>query len=374
MNLHIARIYLKQFRNLKDTDLLLNANVNIFWGMNGQGKTNLLEGIYLLAMGSSPRAFNDSEMICWNKDYFFVKGIIEDEHEIYTLSVGYGGGRKKINLNGQLLDRIKDLLGRFLVVYFTPEDLQLIKGPPGLRRRFFDQEISLLFPLYYDNLQRYRTVLQQRNNLLKEYREKKSSNGALEPWNIQLAALGAQIINKRIEVLDELRPILMAKYSHIADKDEILGMEYHPSLPLSPQASLTEWENALTMALERRQNEEIMRGTTLVGPHRDEVTLFLNGKELRNFGSQGQQRSAVLALKLAELEYIGRIRGKKPVLLLDDVFSELDNRRRAALIDTIKDNIQTIITTTDMDFKMENLSVSSFRVEKGTIVINNEKE
>lgn len=363
--MHISRVFLDNYRNIKRLDLELNPQVNIFWGLNGQGKTNFLESVFLLATASSPRAFNDSELVKWGEDYFFVKGKIEEEFASYTLSIGYSNGRKKINFNGQGLERTRDLLGKLLVVYFTPEDLQLIKGPPSLRRNFLDREISLLYPLYYDNLRRYKSVLQQRNNVLKDLREKK--NTSLEVWNEQLIALGAEIIVKRIEVLEGIKPLIREKYLKIADKQERLDITYSSSLALNHQASLADWQRAFGDALKRRQTDEVFRGTTLFGPHRDELSFFLGTKDLRNFGSQGQQRSAVLALKLSELEYMAKITAKQPILLLDDVFSELDSRRQRALLELLEEKIQTIITTTDSEFRINNRAFSYFRVSEGNI-------
>ncbi len=365
--MQLKRIYVDNFRNLCREEIQLNPGINIVLGKNAQGKTNFLEAVYILAAANSPRTNIEQEMVAWKNDYYFVKGEVESQDDSFSISVGYTQGKKRIRVNESPLERVKDLLGRFIVIFFGPEDLQLIKGSPQLRRQFLDREISLIYPLYYENLQRYRTVLGQRNNLLKEIGEKGTGESQLEPWDEQLADSGGELVSRRIRFLKELREKINSKYTEISGENLEFKVEYEASLALDKNSSSQDWKRAFIDALKRRRKEELIRGVTIIGPHRDDISFQLGDRELKNYGSQGQQRTAVLALKIGELEFMAQVRGEQPVLLLDDVFSELDGTRQKALLDLIGGNIQSIITTTDNNFQEINKPCHYFTVDKGKI-------
>jgi len=365
--LQLKRIYVDNFRNLCREEIQLNPGINIVLGKNAQGKTNFLEAIYILASATSPRTNIEQEMVAWENDYYFIKGEVESQDDTFAISVGYTQGKKRIRVNENPLERVKDLLGRFMVIFFGPEDLQLIKGSPQLRRQFLDREISLLQPLYYENLQRYRTVLAQRNNLLKEIGEKGIGESELEPWDEQLADLGGELITRRIRFLNELKEKINSRYAEISGEEVGFKAEYEPSIALDKKSSSQDWKRAFIEAWKRRRKEEIIRGVTILGPHRDDLSFRLGDRELKNYGSQGQQRTAVLALKIGELELMTQVKGEQPVLLLDDVFSELDGTRQKALLDLIGGNIQSIITTTENNFQEIKKPCYYFTVDKGKI-------
>ncbi len=363
--MQLKRLYSDNFRNLFREEIKLNPGVNIVLGKNAQGKTNFLEAIYVLASANSPRTNIEQEIVNWDNQYYFVKGEIQSLEDTFSISVGYSQGRKRIRLNENPLERVKDLLGRFMIIFFGPEDLQLIKGSPQVRRQFIDREMSLLYPLYYDNLQRFRSVLAQRNNLLKEIGEKKSDEGALEPWDEQLASLGAEIVSRRIRFLNELKERVSNRYGKISGENLPLEIGYEASLTLDQNSSSQDWKRGFIDAWKRRRKEEIIRGVTVIGPHRDDLSFRLGEKELRNYGSQGQQRTAVLALKTGELDLMKEKKGENPVLLLDDVFSELDGARQEALLKLIGEDLQSIITTTDNNLQEIKEPRYYFTVENG---------
>ncbi len=360
----VKRGFTDNFRNLRRKDVELHPNLNILVGSNGQGKTNFLEAIFLLAAGSSPRTGIDQELISWGEEYFFVKGEVYKRDDLQRISLGYSTGKKKIRVD-ETVSPVRELLGNLLVVFFSPEDLQLIKGSPAARRRFLNREISFLYPLYYDSLQQLGYILQQRNNLLKGYSPQAEEQ--LEIWDEQFCQQAATVIIKRLEVTEEIEPLAAQFYNAIASEDNQLSVRYRPPIPLK-STSLKDWEQGLSQALKRRRKEEIKRGMTLLGPQRDDLEIMLDRRELKIYGSQGQQRTAVLALKMAELEYIRKKTGQQPVLLLDDVFSELDIKRQRALVQLIQEDNQTIITTTDLNFREDSIPSYCFQVEKGEIL------
>jgi len=365
--LQLERIFTDNFRNLSRREIAFHPHLNIVLGQNAQGKTNLLEAVYLLALASSHRTSKDQEMITWDKEYFFVKGEIERKDQVFTVSVGCREGRKRIRFNESPLERVRDLLGRVMVIFFGPDDLRLVKGSPQERRLFLNREISLLYPLYYDYLQRFKSVLNQRNNLLKELAQKRGSEEILEPWDAQFAASAAWIIKRRIDFIEELTPLVKKHYFSISGEHNALELKYAPSLTMDLKSSEKDWETGILSALKRRREEEVRRGITLVGPHRDDLEFRLGGQEVKNFGSQGQQRTVVLALKIGQVEFINKKAGERPILLLDDVFSELDGYRQKALLDLISGDIQSIITTTDSNFKGLSIAGHIYSVSCGEI-------
>jgi len=370
--LFLKKIFLKNFRNYAREEVQFKEGINIFFGENAQGKTNLLESIYLLSMGKSYRAYRDQELVKWQEKEFTIKAIGEREKRTLTIEVSFSlEGKKIIRINEQEQKRVSSLLGLFNAVIFAPSDLQLIQGAPGERRKFLDLEISQVSPKYHYDLQQYYRSLQQRNNLLKSIREKKQNLDLLSIWDEQITDLGSKIIKKRIECLKKLAILAKLMHRKITAQGETLELKYLSSLDVVEEKIKEEQEikDIFKHKLEKIREEEIYRGVTLAGPHRDDFSSAINGVDVKTFGSQGQQRTAVLSLKLAELEFIKSEGGEYPLLLLDDVMSELDKERREHLLKVVRNRIQTFITTTNLkDFPEEFLQEANLaQVRKGKI-------
>ncbi len=352
--MYLSQLYLKNFRNYTQQHLKFNKNINLLIGDNAQGKTNILEAIYLLGTGTSHRTNVDSELINWEQDGLYIKGELIKQSQDYELDFLLKGKRKTIKVNSNSLKKISDLLGYLNIVIFSPEDLNLVKGSPSYRRKFIDLEISQISSYYKHLLNKYGQVLKQRNNLLKNIRERKSSKEMLEVWDEQLIELGSKVIKKRLESLSKLGILARLMQRKITNGLETLELEYDTKLSIDQNSSEKEIKNIFFETLKEKQDKEIDRGITTIGPHRDDISLIVNTIDIRKFGSQGQQRTTALALKLAELEFMKGEIGEYPILLLDDVFSELDLSRRNYLLETIKNKIQTFITSTDLD-ELDNL-------------------
>lgn len=369
--MYLERVLCRNFRNFKELILDLNPNLNIFLGANGQGKTNLLESIYLMATANSHRSSITSEMINWQQKKSLVQLLLRRREGKIKLAMRLEKNNKKVEINDNPLDKVKELFGYLNAVLFSPEDLKLIKEGPSHRREFIDLEISQVSPYYNHLLSKYDHLLSQRNKLLKSIREGKSKNREMLPvWDEQLAAIGTKIILKRIEVIDKLKILARLSQRKITEGRENLELEYDTSLNhFSPKMGEAELRNLFIDSLISKRDQEISRGYTVIGPHRDDIILRVNEMNLRKYGSQGQQRTAALALKLAELEFMKSETGEYPVLLLDDVFSELDGLRRKALLNIIADKIQTIITATDGEnlSGLKNNSYNVYQVKKGRI-------
>ena len=371
--MNVNHLQLKQFRNYKELSLDFNSKINILYGNNAQGKTNILEALYLLALAKSHRNTKDKELVQWGQSFSVISGSFEIKSRKIKLEIQLTDKGKKAKINNLEKRKLSEYIGTFNVIMFGPEDLYLIKGSPQYRRRFLDLEIGQISPSYLYNLSQYQKIIQQRNNLLKDFSiEKKNKLELLEIWDSQLILYGAKIISKRINFLKKLEKWANNIHSSITDNTENLSVQYKPSIKLELK-SLNEIKISefFEECLKKHRQQEIYRGTTLIGPQRDDLEFYLNDINVQSFGSQGQQRTTALSLKLAEIELIKEEIGEYPILLLDDVFSELDQKRKNHLIKTIENKVQTIITTTsaeDVDKKI--LSQSSlFYVENGTITI-----
>lgn len=366
--MHIEKILLKNYRNLKEIFLDLNPNLNIIIGNNGQGKTNLLESIYYLGTGKSHRSNNDQELINWDREKALIQVKLVRRDQTLKISFYFNGTHKRVEINDTPLSKVTELIGNLNVVLFSPENINLVKGGPAYRRSFLDTEVSQVSSYYYHLLLKYNHVLKQRNNLLKEIRDTGKGKEMLEIWDEELTEIGSKIIIKRIEVIEKLKILARLTQRQITNGSENLSIEYDCSL----KGELKGFKNVKLIfkkELVNNREKEIKRGYTLSGPHRDDLILKINNMDVRKYGSQGQQRTTALALKLAELEFMKSETGEYPVLLLDDVFSELDKYRRRTLIDLIVDKIQTFITATDFD-NINRLSKNSyfiFEVNKGKI-------
>jgi DNA replication and repair protein RecF len=369
--MYLERVLCRNFRNFEELMIDLNPNLNIFLGANGQGKTNFLESIYLMATANSHRSSITSEMIGWKKEKALVQLLLRRREGKIKLAMRLEKSGRQVEINDNPLDKVKELLGYLNAVLFSPEDLKLVKEGPAHRREFIDLEISQVSRYYNHLLGKYDHILKQRNNLLKSIRDGKSTDREmLSVWDEQLSQVGSKIILKRVEVIDKLKILARLSQRKITEGRENLELEYDISLNnFSKKLGEAELRELFIDSLIAKRDQEISRGYTVIGPHRDDIILKVNDMDLRKYGSQGQQRTAALSLKLAELEFMKSETGEYPVLLLDDVFSELDGLRRKALINIIADKIQTIITATDGEnlSGLKNNSYNVYQVKKGRI-------
>ena len=370
----INKIYAVNFRNYSSCNLDFSSMINVFYGQNAQGKTNILEAIFYSAFGMSHRTFTEDDLLkisCREMAVGVEYESFSGDHDIKIKKYQQlGRSKKEIFLDGTKV-RPKEHYGSLNVVMFSPEDLQLVKGEPSLRRRFFDMQIAQTDPIYYDLLVKYNRVLQQRNKLLKEIRDNGGNQQQLEPWNKEFIVLATAIAKKRQLALEKLQAIAGEIYASITGNKETLTIKYELKANngelLYPESDFSAWEMFYTNKLKERERIDILRGNTGIGPHRDDIVLLLNGMSLKSFGSQGQQRSGALALKLSQLEYVRREIGEFPVLLLDDVMSELDNSRRAQLLLFIDGRVQTFITVNDRELIPELAGNAYFEIMQGSV-------
>jgi DNA replication and repair protein RecF len=342
---------------------------NIIYGNNAQGKTNIIEAVFLCASGRSHRTSKDLELLKNGETEFeirlqFTKETIDEEIRINFTNEE----RKKIRINEIPVKKIGDLMGHLNAVIFSPEDLFIIKQGPAERRRFIDITLSQLRPSYFYDLQQYAKILFQRNSLLKRITVQRSLEDTLEVWNKHLVKTGSRIMKVRRKFIGDLCGFASARHDKLTNNEEKLILEYSPSFEISNTCSDEEIEKKFFGTLEKNKDNEIRRGTTIVGPHRDDIDIILNGESTKVYGSQGQQRTSVLSMKLAEIDLMKEESGDFPVLLLDDVLSELDDRRKEFLLESIS-GLQTFITCTDLNFyKGENSVASVFHIDNGSIL------
>ena len=349
-------MYLKHFiaqnyRNLQQFEVDFDPNVNIFIGQNAQGKTNLLEAIYFLALTRSHRTSNDKELIAFGKDYANVSGHIYKSQVDLSLRVLITTKGKKVWVNRVEQAKLSKYVGQLNAILFSPEDLDLIKGAPNLRRRFMDQEFGQISAEYLYFAGKYKQVLQQKNNYLKQLAKGEAHDTMfLEVLSDQLAGVAAEVIVRRFQFLNYLDQYARDAYAHISTSAEKLKVIYRPSVKeISAKDRIEEVYHKVLNNFQKNQKLEILKGTTLSGPHRDDIEFELNGKNAHLFGSQGQQRTIALSIKLAEIQLVHQITDEYPLLLLDDVMSELDHNRQSALLNYIHGKTQTFITTTDLE-------------------------
>ena len=367
--MRIQSVSLRHVRNYEALELPVGEQVNLFLGDNGQGKTNILEALYFCAFAKSHRTSNDVEMIGWQQPQGSISLLFSRKEVSHRLDFVLSRPEskrsgKKVQINGQPA-KARDVVGLFNAVLFAPEDLLLVKGAPQLRRRFLDGELSQSSPLYYKNLLQYHRVLLQRNQLLRSCRERTADEAMLAAWDAQLAPLAAWLVFRRQEAVKKLSMLANLMQRRITDGKEELAVRYQ----LQGVAKGLECPNAAWYLeqLEAGRRQDIFRGSTGIGPHRDDLEFLVNDTDLKAYGSQGQQRTGVLALKLAELEFIKAETGEYPVLLLDDVMSELDAGRREHLLTFIRERIQTFITGTEAAYFPSRLQDECYRVRQGQV-------
>ncbi len=361
------------FRNYSSCTLTFPSMINVFYGQNAQGKTNLLEAMFYGAFGLSHRTSAEEDLMklhCQESLVSLAFSNFTGEHEVRIKKYLQSGRLKKEILLDRVKVKPKEHYGSLNVVMFSPEDLQLVKGEPALRRRFLDMQISQTDPVYYDLLVKYNRVLLQRNRLLKAIRDGLAQVNQLLPWNEEFIRLATELVTKRMQALQKLYDIAGGNYASISNNKEQLTVKYELKSNngelLYPEEEL-DWPKFYREKLLARQQVDIVRGNTGLGPHRDDLLLLLDGLSLRSFGSQGQQRSCALALKLSQLEYVRQEIGEFPVLLLDDVMSELDNERRSHLLQFIDGRVQTFITVNDRELIPDLATNAYFEIVQGQV-------
>ena len=354
--MYIEKIKLQNFRNYKQLELNLNKNINIIYGNNAQGKTNILESIFLCSFGKSFRTTKEKEMIKFNETNLIVEVFYQKKDRDGKIKIEIGD-KKQIYLNGIKIKKLSELLGNVNIVIFTPDDINILKDGPAGRRRFLDMMIGQLRPNYVYNLNMYLKTIEQRNNYLRQIREENKPEEMLEIWDEKLAEYAEIIFNYRNEFIRKIIQKINKIHSEITENKETLEIEY---------ISNCENKESYLKLLKERRKLDIIKGFTTKGIHRDDFMIYINKKEVGTYGSQGQNRTVVLSLKLAELNVIYDEIGEYPILLLDDFMSELDIERRKNFLNNIK-NTQVILTGTEK-IDLPNLEYNLYNVKKGEIV------
>lgn len=354
--MYIEKIKLQNFRNYEQLELDLNKNINIIYGNNAQGKTNILEAIFLSSFGKSFRTKKEKEMIKFNEQSAIVEIFYQKKDREGKVKIEIGN-KKQISLNGIKLKKLSELLGNINIVIFTPDDINILKDGPAGRRRFLDMMIGQLRPNYVYNLNMYLKTIEQRNNYLRQIREENKPENMLEIWDENLAEYGEKIYVYRNEFINKIANKINNIHKNITDAKEEIKIEY--------LSNCDNKENYLKLLKERRKLD-IIKGFTTKGIHRDDFVIYINDKEVSTFGSQGQNRTAVLSLKLSELQVVYDEIGEYPILLLDDFMSELDEERRKNFLNNIK-NTQVILTGTDK-IELSDVEYSMFNVKEGKII------
>lgn len=360
----IEKLNLNNFRNYSKICVELGEYKQIaILGLNAQGKSNLLESLYLLAFASSFRTANLTEMIGWGQTMASVEGFFSlSNHLPVQLRFQINKNGKRIATVNQVNQKkLADYIGYIRLVCFSSRDLHMLTGQPQERRQFMDLLLTQIYPRYYSLLQNYQRVLKQRNILLKTLKKSRHSHSTsfeqLELWETQLCQIGADIIKRRIEALENFQGHLCMAHARMSLFAEEIEMKYRSSTgELLAKMPLEDVEKLLITQIRQKRETDILKGYTSIGPHRDDLSFLLSGRELRNYGSQGQIRTTALALKMAEMQFLCELMQDPPLLLLDDVFSELDHKRQQALIEYIRQpGIQTFLTTTHLDTHMQRI-------------------
>jgi DNA replication and repair protein RecF len=355
-------LHLSGFRNYSLLDLELAPGLNLFIGANAQGKSNLLEGIHLVSSTRSFRDAKDREMVQVGQESALVRVTPDGGRPDLEIRLGIVG-RRSARLGGSQLPKVSDLVGRLPSVCFGSGDLEIVSGQPARRRRLLDLELSQLFPKYLDAYATYKRSLEQRNSLLKAVREGSASQSALDPWDQKLTPAGATIRQMRIEYVEALSGFASERHSELCGGTEELSLRY-----ASEDDAFT--ADALIAEIGRRRPKDIAAGTTTAGPHRDEVVIEIDGMGATSHGSQGQRRTAVLAIKIAQVDYWRDRRGTMPIVLLDDILSDLDAARREQVFALAAAFGQAIITATDFDALNPEITSGAevHRIEAGRVV------
>lgn len=367
----LTNLQLQNFRNYESVQLEFTDGVHVFIGENAQGKTNLMESIYALAMTKSHRTTNDKELIGWNKEFATIKGTVEKTTTKTNLELQFSKKGKIAKVNYLEQKRLSSYLGNLNVILFAPENLTLVKGSPQNRRKFVDMELGQMSSLYLYDLVEYNRILKQRNTYLKQLAiKKKQPDEYLEVLSEMLSELASKIIFHRLDFMKQLEALAIPIHDQLSLGREKFSVSYQATIPLEDGLTPSQMKEIYINQFKKNQTREADQATTLIGPHRDDLIFYLNEIPVQTYGSQGQQRSTVLSLKLAEIELMKLSTGEYPLLLLDDVLSELDDDRQTHLIKAIENKVQTFITTTSLDgIKQQFINEPVvIPIEKGTIL------
>ena len=359
----IESIELSDYRNYSHLHIDFHKGTNVLYGDNAQGKTNILEAVYVCSTTKSHRGSKDKEIIRFGADESHIKMMVRRDGIPYRIDMHLKKNKAKgVAVNGVPIKKASELFGIVNVIFFSPEDLNIIKNGPAGRRKFIDLELSQLDKVYFNHLSNYSRIVNQRNHLLKDSAYRQDAMETLDIWDLQLVQYGNAIIARRKQFVDEMNEIVSGIHKKLTGGKEEIRLIYEPSTK----------NMSLEQALEMNRQRDIRMKSTSVGPHRDDVCFMVGNLDIRRFGSQGQQRTAALSLKLAEIELVKRVIGDTPVLLLDDVLSELDKHRQNYLLDSIHD-IQTLITCTGVDeFVNHRFEVNKvFHVQNGQVIKEN---
>ena len=359
----IKSLELANFRNYEELNISFDKGTNILYGDNAQGKTNILEAIYVSATTKSHKGSKDKEIINFDKEEAHIRTYLEKENVETRVDMHLRKNKSKgIAIDGQKIKKAADLMGLLNVVFFSPEDLSIIKDGPAERRRFADMELCQLDSFYLYNLNHYNKIIGQRNKLLKDMYFQPELKETLNIWDSQLVSFGSKIIERREQFVKQLGDIIFDIHKKLSGGKEELVIDYEPDV------SIEDFEKQMKY----NQDKDIRLKQTTTGPHRDDFSFVVNGVDIRKYGSQGQQRTAALSLKLSEIELVKKISKDTPVLLLDDVLSELDSNRQNYLLNSIG-NIQTIISCTGLDEFINNrFEINKiFKVTNGTVNCEN---
>lgn len=354
----IKSLELSNFRNYDFLNIEFDKGTNILFGDNAQGKTNILEAIYLCATTKSHKGSKDSDIVNFHEQEAHIRAYLEKQEDEIKIDMHLRKNKSKgIAIDGTRIKKAAELLGIMNVVFFSPEDLSIIKNGPAERRHFVDMELCQLDSFYLYNLNHYNKIVNQRNKLLKDLYLNPSLRETLNIWDSQLASFGSKIIERRIAFVEQLNEIIEEIHFKLSGEKEHIKIVYEPDVN----------QEDLETELKRNQERDIKLKMTTVGPHRDDFSFLVENIDIRKFGSQGQQRTAALSLKLSEIELVKKMTKDTPILLLDDVLSELDSNRQNYLLNSIG-NIQTIITCTGLDdFVNNRFEINKvFKVVKGT--------
>lgn len=371
--MRLTELKLRDFRTYEELVFRPGQGLNLLVGDNAQGKSNLLEAIHLLAITRSLRAGKETEMIRHKAPFAVISAEItkEKENDARLDVTLFQMEKKLLRINGSRHNRVLDLLGILNVIFFGALDLGIVSAEPSIRRRYLNLEISQISPKYVYDLADCKKSLEQRNRLLRDLRERPVRDSGLEAWNEQLIKNGVPIIHKRKFFIDSLAPLVEEIHRELTGGRETLILKYLPSVPIEAGADIETISQSFRAGIARLAQDELRRGATLIGPQRDDIQFFINGMDARTYGSQGQQRTVILSLKLAEFRLMEEYVGESPVMLLDDVMSDLDDERRSQLLQWIRGRCQTFLTSTNIRaIPPDILSTAAiYRVENGIITL-----
>lgn len=366
--MHIEKIKIENFRNYHEEEVIFHEKVNVIIGDNAQGKTNLLESIYVSSLGRSFRTTKDKEMIRFEQPYSRIIATYNSEGQEKKVDIGFNKeGKKEIRVNNIKVEKMTEMLNHFYVVVFSPDDLKMVKEEPEKRRNFIDRELCKMKISYLNNLVQYKKVLMQRNAYLKS---DKKDRQAMQVWDDELSYYGARVILQRQTFVEEINLISREIHKKITQGKEFLEIKYQPSVKPEETAegNIEHLIEKMQQKLSETYKSDSYAGNTGVGPHKDDLLILINGIAARQFGSQGQQRTAALSMKLAEINLIEKEKGEKPILLLDDVLSELDGDRQKYLIEALSES-QLFITAAEINPQLEEAlpAGNSYMVKDGKI-------